>query len=348
MPRRGPFTLQEIGPAGPKLPFFWLRRSPDWTQVSIYDAIDGTNPAELAVGDLLAGPITLPAPVTDDWRPQIVQMTRTATPNALCLTWAKMAPADPLAWVWRWEANTLLGPVTFVDNDRVHGCAMSAGRLWWVGKDFGEVGAEDNAIGAFVADEDLSNFRPYGLPITPDISLPSPTAITHTPSNVWAVSSLIASPLYVSTFFGPANAEKVVTWDTLVEGQGVLGNLTRINLGNPNVGGNFDAPGVLTNGSGWTTHNSRKIVDGGPRTLPGFVTASGLGAVTLTWAGWSTQNAERLRVTIDPGTGLALSSLSESNVADLWSPVTGASEPDWPRLLDLPAGSDRWYLFPRL
>lgn len=346
MPRRGPFTLQEVGPAGPKSPYFWLRRSPDWATVSIYDAIDGTNPAELAVGDLLAGPITLPAPLTENWRPQIVQMTRTATPNALCLTWAT-TPTDPLAWVWRWEANTLLGPVTFVDNDRVHGCAMSAGRLWWVGKDFnGPV--EENAIGAFVADEDLSNFRPYGLPITPDLPLPLPTAITHTPTNAWAVSDLIAAPMNVVTGPGLANAEKVVTWDTLVEGQGILGNLTRINLGNPNVGGNFDAPGVLTSGAAWTTHNSRTIDNGGPWTLPGLLSASGPGAVTITWAGWFATNAERLRATIDPGTGLALSSLSESSVADLWSPVTGASEPDWPRLLDLPAGSDRWYLFPRL
>jgi hypothetical protein len=342
----GPWHLQTAGAAIPGLPYFFGKRSADWTTWEIWSVFEGATPDELAPGSLLAGPINLPPPDTIPLLPHVVQMTRTATPNAICLTWTAADTPPPKTWVWDWEDDNLIGPAEFTGKSRAIGAVMSAGKLWWIDKDLtGPV--EDHSIGAWRADEDLSNFGIYGTPITPDLPLPPP-AITHTPTNAWAAGSFIMAPLRVVTNLGLANAEKVVTWNVASEGAGILSPLTRVNLGAPNTGDHFDAPGVLTNGDGWTTHNSVEVGSGGPWTLPGIVTAAGPASITLTWAGWFRTDAERLRATIDPGTGLATSSLSEVGVADQWSPFSGASEPGWPKTLDLPAGSERWYLFPRL
>lgn len=345
MPRRGPWQLQTAGTPIPGPPYFLVKRTANWVSYEIWSVVAGVGENELEAGSLLAGPVALsPVPELVGLFPQVVQLTKTATPNAIVITVPDQADGQTKAYFWDWENSIFLDHV-FPQFNAV-GVAQSAGKLWWITEQFS--GTE--GVFCWRSDEDFANMAQYGDSYESDI----PFVLNRQPSNVWPVGNYIVAPLRRIGAGGLQNQEDTIAWDVTSEGVPIPGVLTRSGLNLPNDGTHVDQPGVFTGGTTWVSHNSRAVVDGGPWMLPGVVTEAGPNNITITWAGWLETGPRLLRQTIRPSDGAMVTSFSETNEWDVVDPFSTGPGPTsllpggGPGVLTLPGGGERWHLFPLL
>lgn len=333
--------------------YFFARGTSDWTTWTILAAVPGLVEGSLTPGAQLAGPITVNEPNRLTLASHVTQLTLSGTPNALALGWTRtrfgVGPADPRTWVWDWQGAGLLGPVAPPDGvdwemDRMIGPSTMSGRLWWTGRKSSITGGPWR-ISSYRAEEDLSGFGQWGGDY---VSPPPP--VNFVPTNVWTCNGRVIAPI---TRVG-LSPEITATWSAAAPGLPVEGPLLRAGFTQPATTSVDDVPAVQIDSLlSYAGHNSVGLGGGGPWFLPGFVTAPTDTSVRIDWFGYLDMDAKRLRYTVVPSTGhphpgMAVSSYYQTSEYDVFDFATGVSAIGGPKTLELPVGTDEWFLFPYL
>lgn len=333
--------------------YFFARGTSDWTSWSIFAAVPGLVEGSLTPGAQLAGPITVDEPNRLTLASHVTQLTLSGTPNALALGWTAtsfvIGASEPKTWVWDWQADVLHGPVQPPDGPgsltmgRMIGPSMMNGKLWWIGRK-SAIG-EPFRIAAYRSEEDLSGFGQWG-----DDYVAPPPPVNYVPTNVWACNNRVIAPI-TRVFL---NSEITATWDASAPGLPVEGPLLRAGFTQPATTTVDDVPAVQIDSLlSYVGHNSVGLGGGGPWFLPGFVTAPTDTSVRIDWFGYLDMDAKRLRYTMVPSTGhphpgMAVSSYYQTSEYDVFDFATGVSVIGGPKTLELPVGTDEWFLFPYL